>query len=492
MFVPNIEKHNEIIQATLNEMNEKLETYGKVGVIRPTGFGKTYSVSTLLKDAERYIFLEPTNNIITDITYKYPYLNPYNIITLSKLYNDFKSAGFDKEKIPEQYFDLEYIIIDEVHRSGALKLQVAINKLIEFNPQAKLIGISANEYRMDSRSMIEEIFKNIRVFEYSLSDAIKDGIFPEPEYKTINMDDDKTDIESEIKLSLISAKRYTDQTIKFIIYHKNSKYINKFKYMVEKWFNNIYPGKEIISYIITSKNTKNQNDKTLIDFSTSEDPDKIYICHSINIMNEGVHDIKQLTGAIMLRKTNSHIIYDQQFGRCFEYGMTKIPVLLDFVGNINHRYEFDKSKFNINPDNPVDKDYRSYYGKESSEHEIKIRSNSDTKSYDCDQLINRLGKIINVDEMKNNVFYDYTKYHLSIYDLSIKYNISYRTIYFWLLNEDLLKKININDKFINIIIIERHRHGIRVKELAQELNVDENIIWRLIHINKSNRRKNNI
>lgn len=71
------------------------------------------------------------------------------------------------DRIPTDYFDL--IIYDECHTSGAKSFK----KTIDYFKPKLLLGLTATPYRADG-AMLSDIFDEI-VFQYGISDAIKDG-----------------------------------------------------------------------------------------------------------------------------------------------------------------------------------------------------------------------------------------------------------------------------------------------------------------------------
>ena len=59
------------------------------------------------------------------------------------------------------------------------------------------------------------------------------------------------------------------------------------------------------------------------------------------MLNEGVH-VNDIDGVIMLRPTNSPIIYTQQLGRALSVGHKEHPIVFDIVNNINsHKIIYD-------------------------------------------------------------------------------------------------------------------------------------------------------
>ena len=69
-------------------------------------------------------------------------------------------------------------------------------------------------------------------------------------------------------------------------------------------------------------------------------PNTIDLVYSINMLNEGYH-IDNITGIVLLRPTQSPIVYTQQVGRCMQVGVEHSPIVFDFVSNISIHTLFD-------------------------------------------------------------------------------------------------------------------------------------------------------
>ena len=79
--------------------------------------------------------------------------------------------------------------------------------------------------------------------------------------------------------------------------------------------------------------SKNINDMNLKAFYDAKEGFHVIKC--INKLNEGAH-VPNVTGIIMLRGTLSPIVYLQQIGRALSAGSKNIPIIFDFIGNIEN------------------------------------------------------------------------------------------------------------------------------------------------------------
>ena len=156
-------------------------------VVMPTGSGKSFvAIATMLKNPEQnMLYLAPNEEILNQVKH---YLVKYVIGETSKKSVD----DIIKEKFPnlkfQKYPDLvsmqqdeiidakyDYVILDELHRSGASEWKKKVEKLItnqRDNPNFKMLGITATEERdVDHQDMAEYW---ARYFNYSEEEIAKD------------------------------------------------------------------------------------------------------------------------------------------------------------------------------------------------------------------------------------------------------------------------------------------------------------------------------
>lgn len=205
-------KLNDEQERTVNDAYSKINETGKVMVIRPTGFGKTYIL--VEKFAKEYIkkypdkkvaYIYPLDIIVSEITgdkvikkddgtvtkEKSKYMKDgvitkdnldfisYNILT--KRFNE-KGQDFWRDYFKDKY---SLIILDEVHRAGSESFATVydtMSDLINSNG-IHLIGVTATPDRMDDDedkpAVIDRIFDGIKTYKYELDDTLRDGLIPE-------------------------------------------------------------------------------------------------------------------------------------------------------------------------------------------------------------------------------------------------------------------------------------------------------------------------
>lgn len=348
-------KHN---QEAFQEINKMIESgIKKIAVPRATGSGKTYLIGAL---AEKYnddkkLVLEPTRPLLNSIEEKFNEFGIANtdFITYQKL------IRMSDEDIATM--DYKLIFLDEAHHGTAPKWGQKINYLMETHSDSIVCGTSATTVRNDGVNVIETLFDNNAIEELSLSTAIARKVLPCPHYITAiyRLDDEfeklKKHIESstntksekkefykkmqEMKLHfeksygvpLILNKYIKVKNGKYLVFCKGKKHLDAMRDVVIDWFKTSGV-KDVHSYAVYSEYPDKEKDYK--DFQ-EDNSDSAKILFSINMLNEGLH-IKNISGVLMLRTTQSNLIYLQQLGRLVEAeNLDKYLVVFDFVNNFS-------------------------------------------------------------------------------------------------------------------------------------------------------------
>lgn len=137
-------------------------------------------------------------------------------------------------------------------------------------------------------------------------------------------------IDRSYGMPIILNKHIRDKEGKYLVFCKNKKHLTEINDTVIEWFK-IAGFKDIHSYVVhSSYEGKDREYKAFCD-DTSHSL-KLLFC--VNMLNEGLH-LGDISGVLLLRPTNSNIIWLQQIGRCIESNNSKNPVIIDAVNNFN-------------------------------------------------------------------------------------------------------------------------------------------------------------
>lgn len=361
------------VNDTIQEAKDLLDTVHKCLIERPTGFGKTYSITQISAGYDKVYYLFPRDVIEKDVIDKYPSVIPrikngeFEFISYMKIVSMAKDARLQNDFAMEelqQYNKKILFILDEAHLAGAPQTRKALLQLFKRFPNAYFLGASATPYRMDGTDVISDFFDGFKVSDYGIGDAINDGLFPKPEYiySTYDIDLALSTLDKNIEKMVFKSEEIKNRVIeemttkkieyskianvdavlqrhivaqsymKFIVFFPNKAVLSAMKHQVLGWFNTVFPGHKVNHTILISTNQYKDNIVTIQQLKAVNDTIDLIFC--IDMLNMGYH-IDDLDGIIMLRPTRSDTIYKQQLGRCISIASTKTPVIFDFVGNID-------------------------------------------------------------------------------------------------------------------------------------------------------------
>lgn len=348
-------EHN---QEAFQEINKMIESgIKKIAVPRATGSGKSYLMGALAEqyNNDKKLVLEPTRPLLNSIKEKFDEFGIANtdFITYQKL------IRMRDEDIAEM--DYKLIFLDEFHHGTAPVWGLKIDCLMKTHSDSIIFGTSATTIRNDGVNVVETLFDNNAVGELSLSTAIAKKVLPCPHYITAiyRLDDefeklkkrieDSTNTKDEKKefyrkmqemklhfeksygVPLILNKYIKVKNGKYLVFCKNKKHLDSMRSAVIEWFHTAGI-KNIHSYAVYSDYPEKEKDyKAFCD----DNSDSLKLLFSINMLNEGLH-IKDISGVLMLRTTQSILVYLQQLGRLVEAeNLDKYLVVFDFVNNFS-------------------------------------------------------------------------------------------------------------------------------------------------------------
>ena len=422
-------KLSEISLKTLNEVRDKLETRARVLVVRPTGFGKSHMLAELTSTKnedgtlkyKKCLFVYPTDIIMQSMIVDYG---------SDKLYNkNIKTANLPEKRVPGdehglmndntdfrtyKYFtnrvcDIEdsskdysakdlkdfisqydLIMFDECHSVGAEGFQKTwqyVGRAVTAN--TKIVGVTATPNRKDGIDILEIFGKKNKVSDYTLDNAIKDGILAKFDYVYTTLDSDKlresafeyadstrkkitklkfnelTYIEksellqdetkmdlayalkSMVKLPIADGEKEVhvgkSNYAKFVIFANNRNQIHKSLKSVVNAFESVYSTMNVRKHIILTKVSDDEPYKVngeelevkgseAVPFILPTD-NTIDLIFSVDMLTMGYH-VDNITGVILLNNTTSAVKYNQQIGRCFSIRNNNKPIIFDIRNTV--------------------------------------------------------------------------------------------------------------------------------------------------------------
>ncbi|HID0814803.1 DEAD/DEAH box helicase [Clostridium botulinum] len=325
----------------------------KALVIAATGTGKTYmsAFDVIEYNPKKMLFLVHREEILrrSEKTFKKLVKNKNKTTGLltgnSKaidsdyLFSTIQTMGKQFQNFKKDEF--EYIVIDEAHHISSPLYERVINY---FEPKF-LLGMTATPERCDGKNIFD-IFNNNVALEVRLREALElELVIPFHYFGITDIEDiDLSDVKVQ-DLDEIAKRLNVNKRVDFIIDkmnfygHDGEKRkcvgfcvnIDHAKYMADE-FNK----RGIHSVFLTGNNSANERE--LYIKKLEDDKDDLEVIFTVDIFNEGI-DIPSINLILMLRPTNSPIVFIQQLGR----GLRKYPnktflTVLDFIGNHNKTF----------------------------------------------------------------------------------------------------------------------------------------------------------
>ena len=346
-------KPNTMQEKALEELDKlRNNNQNKALVIAATGTGKTYLSAFDVKNtnAKRILFLVHREVILKDAYKSFGHILPDHIKTIFQGQHKELDAEITFAMIPtmssnENYkkFDrthFDYIIADEAHRSFSPTYKTLLDY---FNPEF-LLGMTATPERTDGGNIFE-LFNNNIALEVRLRDALReDLVLPFHYFGIKDMSTDLSDIDisniDEVAKRLSVHKRVDLVINKMLHYGHSGEKRKGLGFCVTKehahYMANEFSKWNFPAVALTGESSNQERRNAIERLEDKHDP--LQFIFTIDIFNEGV-DIPSANLVLMLRPTESPIIFTQQLGRGLRKHFEKeFLTVLDFIGNHNKTY----------------------------------------------------------------------------------------------------------------------------------------------------------
>ena len=338
-------------EALKNLEKLRLEQKSKALIISATGTGKTYLSAFDVKAfrPEKILFVVHRLNIAKKALdtfrkiFKNTTLGLYSgnerEIEADFIFSTIQTISREDHlsKFEKDHFD--YIIIDESHRSGA----DSYLRLIDYFEPKFLLGMTATPERTDGNDIFSLFDHNI-AYEIRLNRAMEEGMLCQFHYFGItdvkvnnelleNTKDFKL-LANDERVSRIIEKAqlygtYNGITRGLVFCSRNAEakiLSDKFN---QKGFNSI---------ALSGENSEEDRVEAIRCLESDDVHEKLDYIFTVDIFNEGI-DIPKINQILMIRPTESAIIFVQQLGR----GLRKLDgkdflTIIDFIGNHNNNY----------------------------------------------------------------------------------------------------------------------------------------------------------
>lgn len=355
--VPNIAQYKlkpNKMQVSAIQSLKRLRENGKTEalLISATGTGKTYLSAFELRDynPRKALFIVHREQIAKQAMDSY-----------KNVFGDTKSMGLlsgnskdtdkdlifctiqtlSKDNIINSFSknEFDYIIIDEVHKAGASSYQKIVNY---FTPKF-LLGMTATPERSDDFDIFKMFNYNI-AYEIRLQQALEEDLLCPFHYfgiSDISINGIELDDKSEFRYLLAEERvnhiiekiefyGYCGDRVKGLIFCSNKKEASE--------LSALFNSKGYKTIALTGENSQSERESAINRLEQDTKENCLDYIFTVDIFNEGV-DIPSINQIVMLRPTQSAIIFIQQLGR----GLRKKPnkeyvVIIDFIGNYTNNF----------------------------------------------------------------------------------------------------------------------------------------------------------
>lgn len=322
----------------------------KALLISATGTGKTYlsAFDVLSYKPKRMLFvvhrrniamkaMETFKTIIKDKTmgifsgHQRETDKDYIFATIQTIYKPEYREMFSKDTF-------DYIIIDEVHKAGAHSYQELLKY---FQPQF-LLGMSATPERTDDFDIYKMFDYNI-AYEIRLQQAMEyDLLCPFHYYGISDLEIDGAIIDDHSEFnSLVSDVRVEYIIDKINEYGFSGNKVHGLIFVSRKSeaieLSKMFNQRGFKTKALTSSDSEESRQEAMNSLESDKENSLDYI-FTVDIFNEGI-DIPKVNQVVMLRPTQSAIIFVQQLGRGLRKNKDKeYVVIIDFIGNYKNNF----------------------------------------------------------------------------------------------------------------------------------------------------------
>lgn len=340
---------NKMQERALANLDVMRKQHERALVVSATGTGKTYLSAFDVRAAapERMLFIVHREQILKQAKADFKRVlgahdDQFGFLTGSQKDTDAKYVfatiqTLSKTNIlnglSKDHFD--YIIVDEVHRAGA----ESYRKVIDYFTPDFLLGMTATPERTDNWNIFELFHYNV-AYEIRLQEALEEDLLSTFHYfgvtdielggQLLNEDISFNDLVSDLRINHILEKinyyGYAGDRVRGLIFCSRTEEARELSRQLN-----------MRGYQTKALTGSDPMDLRLSTVDELERGKLDYII-TVDIFNEGI-DIPSINQVVMLRQTQSSIIFIQQLGRGLRKHPTKDYVtIIDFIGNYKNNY----------------------------------------------------------------------------------------------------------------------------------------------------------
>lgn len=352
-FIKPVISPNSMQDEALNNINTLRNSGAKKAlIISATGTGKTYLSAFDAKafQPKRLLFVVHRRTIALKSLETFQ-----NIFGADKTMGEYSGSQQERDKdflfatvqtiskqnhldqFDKDYFD--YIVIDESHRSGA----DSYKRLLGYFKPRFLLGMTATPERTDGEDIFSLFDHNI-AYEIRLNRAMEEEMLSNFHYYGVtDLIVDDVAQENTRDFAFLSSEERVENIIKHARFYGSDNGITRglvfcSRNEESKKLAEVFNQSGFRSLALSGENSEDERSHAIDLLESDNLAEKLDYIFTVDIFNEGI-DIPKVNQIIMIRPTDSAIIFVQQLGR----GLRKVDgkgylTVIDFIGNYSNNY----------------------------------------------------------------------------------------------------------------------------------------------------------
>lgn len=326
-------------------------------LISATGTGKTYLSAFDVKkyQPDRFLFVVHRENIAREAMASYKRILGPEICTgiltggqkdpeAKYLFSTIQTLS--KEETLRSFAPdaFDYIVIDEAHHSGAETYQ----RVLEYFEPKFLLGMTATPERTDGYDIFEKFDHNI-AYEIRLNRALEENMLSPFHYfgvSEIKIGGELLDDNAEFNQLTCNERieriieaadfyGYSGDRVRGLVFCSRKEEAKELSRKFNEYSN---CGRRFNTLALTGESSEVERENAIKRLEQKQIEEHLDYIFTVDIFNEGV-DIPTVNQVIMLRPTQSAIIFVQQLGRGLRKAYEKeYLTVIDFIGNYSNNY----------------------------------------------------------------------------------------------------------------------------------------------------------
>lgn len=346
-------KPNKMQARFVNNFRKLLESNEHRGLlVSSCGSGKTYASAFALRETrqKKVLFLVHREQIAKQALKSYKRVfgsnRTYGLLsgteknfTQDYIFSTMQTMAKDEimQKFLPDYFDT--IVVDEVHRAGANSYQ----KIMSYFKPNFYLGMTASPERTDGFDIFALFDHNI-AYEIRLQQALEQNLLcPFHYYGITDLIIDGETINEKEDFNQLTCSARVDHILKQANYYGyNGERVKGLIFVSRrdegKELSRLFNERGLRTLFLSGDDSQEKRESAIERLEQDDYEGGLDYIFSVDIMNEGI-DAPRVNQVIMLRPTQSPVIFVQQLGRGLRKADNKeYVVILDFIGNYTNNF----------------------------------------------------------------------------------------------------------------------------------------------------------